>query len=63
MVGAMNKEIVTVTARTVACDGKDPALGHPRVFLTFKPGKHEIVCPYCSRTFVLSPDAPATAAH
>ena len=59
----MNKEIVTVTTTTVACDGKDPPLGHPRVFLAFKPGSREIVCPYCSRTFVLAEGASATPAH
>ncbi len=59
----MEKEIVTVTERTVACDGKDPPLGHPRVFLTFKPGSREIVCPYCSRVFVLAEGAPAHAGH
>jgi uncharacterized Zn-finger protein len=57
----MDKEIVTVTTSTVACDGKDPALGHPRVFLTFKPGQTEIVCPYCSRHFVLAAGAKAAA--
>ena len=61
--GLMNKEIVTVTTTTVACDGKDPPLGHPRVFLTFKPGSHEIVCPYCSRHFVMAEGAVAHAGH
>jgi uncharacterized Zn-finger protein len=59
----MEKEIVTVTTPTIACDGKDPPLGHPRVFLTFKLGSREIVCPYCSRHFVLAAGASATAAH
>jgi len=59
----MEKEIVTVTTSTVAGDGKDPPLGHPRVFLTFKPGSREIVCPYCSRVFVLAEGAPAAAGH
>lgn len=59
----MEKEIVTVTTPTVACDGKDPPLGHPRVFLTFKAGSREIVCPYCSRHFVLKEGASASAAH
>jgi uncharacterized Zn-finger protein len=59
----MEKEIVSVTSATVACDGKDPPLGHPRVFLTFKAGSREIVCPYCSRHFVLKEGTSATAAH
>lgn len=57
----MQKEIVTVTTNTVACDGKDPPLGHPRVFLAFKPGQSEIVCPYCSRHFVLAAGAKVGA--
>jgi len=59
----MDKEIVTVTTSSVACDGKNPPLGHPRVFLTFKPGSHEIVCPYCSRHFVLAEGAKVAAGH
>ncbi|HEY1719983.1 MAG TPA: zinc-finger domain-containing protein [Magnetospirillaceae bacterium] len=57
----MDKDSVTVTTSTVACDGKDPALGHPRVFLTFKPGTNEITCPYCSRHFVLAAGAKVGA--
>ncbi|HSV28293.1 MAG TPA: zinc-finger domain-containing protein [Candidatus Omnitrophota bacterium] len=45
-----------VHATTVACDGNGPALGHPRVFLSFG-NDHEIVCPYCSRRFVLAEGA------
>ena len=59
----MNKEIVTVSTTTVACDGRDPPLGHPRVFLTFKAGSREIVCPYCSRHFVLAEGAQVGASH
>lgn len=63
MSAGMTREVVTVTDRTVACDGKDPPLGHPRVYLTFKPGSSEIVCPYCSRVFVLDANAAAPAGH
>jgi len=46
-------ETITVTEPVVACDGGGGALGHPRVFLKLVKGS--IVCPYCSRLFVLSP--------
>jgi uncharacterized Zn-finger protein len=48
-------EIIAVHHRTVACDGGG-ALGHPRVFLRI-PG-HDVLCPYCSRLYVLDGEAP-----
>jgi uncharacterized Zn-finger protein len=46
-------EIVETDSETVACEGIDSALGHPRVFLTI--GKEGFVeCPYCDRRFVLA---------
>jgi uncharacterized Zn-finger protein len=54
-------EIITVTSRTVACDGGDGALGHPRVFLTI--ADRQILCPYCSRLFVLAAGAGADTGH
>jgi len=44
-------ETITVTDTTAACDGGG-ALGHPRVFLTLVNGR--VVCPYCSRCYVLA---------
>ena len=35
------------------CIGNGPVTGHPKVYLTFKPGEEYIVCPYCSRTYQL----------
>lgn len=47
-------ETIEVSHVEVACDGGGGALGHPRVFLHID---HEagdkVVCPYCSRTYVL----------
>jgi len=43
-------EVIPVEETIVACDGGG-ILGHPRVFLTLVDGV--VVCPYCSRTFVL----------
>jgi uncharacterized Zn-finger protein len=56
-------ETVEVDRREVACDGIGIALGHPRVFLHIKPGERDVVCPYCSRRFVLKDGAGAAAGH
>ena len=56
-------ETVYVDGRRVACDGGGGALGHPRVFLEMGT-RDEVVCPYCSRRFVLADDAEdAEPAH
>jgi uncharacterized Zn-finger protein len=44
-------EIIETDETTVACDGGGGVLGHPRVFLTLVEGR--VMCPYCSRLFVL----------
>lgn len=43
-------EVIQTPKRTIACDGGDEPLGHPRVFLTIGP-EDEILCPYCSRLY------------
>ena len=48
-------ETFHVDDRTVACDGGAEARGHPRVFLHFE--DREVVCPYCSRLFILNEGA------
>lgn len=42
---------IIVHQRSIACDGGDGPLGHPRVFLRIP--DREVVCPYCSRRYVL----------
>ena len=59
----MVKDVVTVTSSTVSCEGNGPATGHPKVYLTFATGVDKIVCPYCSRTFVLAADAKTGHGH
>ncbi|HEY4042222.1 MAG TPA: zinc-finger domain-containing protein [Rhodopila sp.] len=54
-------EIIHVDTRTVACDGGEGALGHPRVFLRI-PGER-VMCPYCSRLYVLNPGADHASGH
>ncbi len=51
-----------VATNTVACDGNGTD-GHPRVYLTLDIDSHEVVCPYCSRTFKLDPNAKIPAGH
>ncbi len=57
----MPTETIQATDRTVACDGGDGALGHPRVFLFIE--GHSVMCPYCSRLYVLAPGVGQTAEH
>lgn len=54
-------EIIAVDSRTVACDGGDGALGHPRVFLRI--AGEQVMCPYCSRLYVLNPGADHASGH
>ncbi|KAA8384509.1 zinc-finger domain-containing protein [Acetobacter sp. DmW_136] len=54
-------ETIMVDKRKIACDGGLSELGHPRVWL--KIGGHQTVCSYCSRLFVLQPDAEGQAEH
>ncbi len=56
------KDTVVVEAPAVACEGEGGPLGHPRVYLRIGPAR-EIVCPYCSRRFVLAEGASADAGH
>ena len=53
-------EIIEVRTRSVACDGGDGIYGHPRVYLRIPAAgaAQQIMCPYCSRLFVLAGDAP-----
>jgi uncharacterized Zn-finger protein len=46
-------EVIKTKNKEISCDGGKGSLGHPKVFLTFKPSSNEIVCPYCSRKYIL----------
>lgn len=54
-------EIIHVDDRTIACDGGDGALGHPRVFLRI--AETQVLCPYCSRLYVLNAGAGLGSDH
>lgn len=45
-------ERIEVDQLEVACDGGGGPLGHPKVYLHIDHEDGEVVCPYCSRTFV-----------
>ena len=53
--------MIEVTQRTVACDGGGGPLGHPRVFLYIE--TERVLCPYCSRLYVLSAKVGYTGGH
>jgi uncharacterized Zn-finger protein len=48
-------ETTHVKTRAVSCDGGDGAYGHPKIYL--KIAGQSVVCPYCSRLFVLEAGA------
>ncbi len=54
-------EIIHVDERVVACDGGGGALGHPRVFLRIE--DQSVMCPYCSRLFLLNEGAGHATGH
>ena len=54
-------EIIEVTTTTIGCDGGG-VLGHPTVYLKIGDAG-EVICPYCSRQFVLSKEASAETGH
>jgi uncharacterized Zn-finger protein len=58
----LDDETFVVTTRVVGCDGGGGPLGHPLVYLRME-ADGEIVCPYCSRRFVLDPHAPTAHEH
>ena len=54
-------EIIPTDSRTVACDGGNGALGHPRVFLHIESDR--VMCPYCSRLYILNAGAGHASGH
>lgn len=55
-------ETFVVSHPVVGCDGGGGPLGHPLVYLRIE-AAGEVVCPYCSRRFVLDPHAAAASGH
>lgn len=59
--GPTPTEIIEVDQRGVSCDGGGGVLGHPRVYFAIP--DTEVMCPYCSRLFVLKPGAEHNRGH
>ncbi|MBY0335848.1 MAG: zinc-finger domain-containing protein [Acetobacteraceae bacterium] len=59
--GLTPDEEITVTTRSVACDGGKGPLGHPMIYMRIE--DHQVTCPYCSRTFVLADGAGDDHGH
>ncbi|AVM75311.1 zinc-finger domain-containing protein [Magnetospirillum gryphiswaldense] len=55
-------ETIVVETNHVACDGGNAGLGHPRVYLNMGHDR-QVVCPYCSRTYVLAEGAKVGGGH
>ena len=55
-------DVIVVNSRVVGCDGGGGALGHPLVYLRIEP-EGDVVCPYCSRRFVLAGGAGMAPEH
>jgi uncharacterized Zn-finger protein len=55
-------EVIKVETTTVACDGGNGALGHPRVYLNMG-DKRRVDCPYCGRRYELAEGAAPAPAH
>ncbi len=55
-------EKIQVKTATVGCDGGGGPLGHPMVYLKIADAG-DIVCPYCSRQYILTEGAEESAGH
>ncbi|MAH85558.1 MAG: hypothetical protein CBB68_15140 [Rhodospirillaceae bacterium TMED8] len=56
IVEPLASETIYVTSRKVICDGGSDISGHPRIYLEMG-RKDEIMCPYCSRHYVMVKEA------
>ena len=56
------EKAIYVESVSVTCDGGGGTRGHPNIYLDVGK-KGEIVCPYCSRHFILSEGAGQAAGH
>ncbi len=54
-------ETIHVNERTAVCDGGNGPLGHPRVYLRIV--QHSVICPWCSRLYVLNEGAGHDEGH
>lgn len=45
---------VYVDQERISCDGGEGAEGHPKIYLEISPYKGFVICPYCSKKFILN---------
>ncbi len=55
-------ETIEVQNPKVVCDGDVDTSSHPRVYLEINEGG-DVVCPYCSKRYVLAEDATVSGGH
>ncbi|MCW9033265.1 MAG: zinc-finger domain-containing protein [Rhodospirillales bacterium] len=55
-------ETIEVQNRAVSCDGDVETSSHPRVYLEINDGG-DVVCPYCSKRYVLAEGATDSGGH
>jgi uncharacterized Zn-finger protein len=55
-------DVIFVNSHVVGCDGGGGALGHPLVYLRIEP-EGDVICPYCSRRFILAKGAGTATEH
>lgn len=58
----MSIEEAKVDSKKVSCDGGKGRLGHPKVYLNMGVN-NSIVCPYCSKKFILDGKGSKKAEH
>jgi len=58
----LDDQAFAVSSSVVGCDGGGGALGHPLVYLRIE-ADGQVVCPYCSRRFVLADGAQPAHGH
>lgn len=49
-------EMIKTVSPSVSCAGKESPFDHPKIYLEIDQAIGSIVCPYCSKKFVLIPD-------
>jgi uncharacterized Zn-finger protein len=48
-----NFEICYTNSKSVLCEGKEKPFDHPRIYLEIDAQTNQVICPYCSKKFVI----------
>ncbi len=46
-------EVTYVKTRKVSCSGEEGVEGHPKIYLEINHEEDHVICPYCSKKFIL----------